>query len=130
MMYFGGTSALGVMSGENSKPKVSFTFPEKPFCGDRWFHTQHLVASVSFIGGLYGDEEHTFHAAYLPELDEFYARTMHFEYNKLRIEPDRIGLVIDAADQDNFLYALPVADLMVRIFDMAGYVPRKKLTHL
>ncbi len=121
MMYFGEASALGVMSGENSRPKVSFTLPEKPFCGDRWFHTQHLVASVSFIGGIYGDEEHTFHAPYLPELNEFYARTMHFGYDKLRIEPGRIGLVIDVADHDSFLYALPVADLMVRIFDMAGY---------
>lgn len=121
MMYFGQASALGVMSGENSKPKVSFTLPDKPFCGDSWFHSQHLVASISFIGGLYGDDDHTLKAPYLPELNEFYARTMHFEYSKLRIEPGRIGLVVDAADYDSFLYALPVADLMERIFDMAGY---------
>ena len=121
MMYFGDASALGVMSGEGSKPKVSFALSEKPFSGDSWFHQQHLVASVSFIGGLYGDEQHTFHAPYLPELNEFYARTMHFQYDKLRIEPERIGIVIDAADHDSFLYALPVSDLMERIFDMAGY---------
>jgi len=121
MMYFGDVSTLGVMSGEDSKPKVSFALSEKPFNGDIWFHQQHLVASVSFIGGLYGDEQHTFHAPYLPELNEFYSRTMHFQYNKLRIEPERIGIVIDATDHDSFLYALPVSGLMERIFNMAGY---------
>lgn len=121
MMSFGEETVLGVMSGEDSKPKVSFALSNKPFCGDTWFHQQRLVASVSFIGSLYGDEEHTFHAPYLPELNEFYARTMHYQYNKLRIEPGRVGIVIDAADHDSFLYALPVGELMKRIFGMAGY---------
>jgi hypothetical protein len=112
------------MSDEGSKPKVSFALSDKPFHDDIWFHQQHLVASVSFIGGLYGDEQHTFNAPYLPELNEFYARTMHFIYDKLRIEPERIGIVIDAADHDSFLYALPVAELIERIFDMAGYEAR------
>jgi len=42
-------------------------------------------------------------------------------YDVLRIEPGRIGILIDAREQDSFLYALPVAKLMERIFDMAGY---------
>jgi len=46
---------------------------------------------------------------------------MHFEYDKLRIEPGRVGLVIDAADRDSFLYALPVSDVMERLFGMVGY---------
>lgn len=120
-MYFGESSVLGVIGRENGKPKVSFALADKPFNGDVWFHQQHLVASVSFIGGLYGDEQHTFQAPYIPELNEFYARTMHFQYDKLRIEPERIGLVIDAADHDGFIYALPVDALMERVFRMAGY---------
>lgn len=121
MMYFGEVSVLGVMNDENTRPKITFALSDKPFCGDTWFHQQHLVASISFIGGLYGDEQHTLHAPYLPELNEFYARTMHFEYNKLRVEPERIGIVIDAADHDSSLYALPIPDLIERVFDMAGY---------
>lgn len=120
-MYFGEASVLGVMGSDNGKPKISFALSDKPFSGDPWFHQQHLVASVSFIGGLYGDEQHTFQAPYIPELNEFYARTMHFQYNKLRIEPERIGLVIDAVDHDGFVYALQVDALMERVFKMAGY---------
>lgn len=121
MMSFDQVSVLGVFGRERGQPKVSFALSDKPFCGDAWFHTQHLVASVSFIGGLYGDEQHTLNPPYIPELNEFYARTMHFQYDRLRIESERIGIVIDAADVDAWLFALPVADLFERIFGMAGY---------
>lgn len=46
---------------------------------------------------------------------------MHFEYDKLRIEPERIGLIIDTNDHDSFLNALPVSKLMEQVFLMAGY---------
>jgi hypothetical protein len=124
MMILGETAQLGVLAAETGKPKLSFALGDKPFCGDTWFHSQHLVASLSFIGGLYGDDLHTLDPPYIPELNVFYARTMHFEYNKFRIEPERIGLVIDAADADAFVYALPVADLFERIFHLAGFSTR------
>jgi hypothetical protein len=57
----------------------------------------------------------------VPELNEYYARTMHFQYDKLRSESGRIGLVIDACDKDAFIYALPVNDLIGRIFKLAGF---------
>jgi hypothetical protein len=120
-MHFDQVSALGVIGQESGKPKVSFSLNDKPFCGDPWFHTQHLVASVSFIGGLHRDDQHTLHPPFIPELNEFYARTMHFHYDRLRMESEGIGLVIDAADTDTFLYALPVADLVDRIFGMARF---------
>lgn len=121
MMHLGEASVLGVVSREAGKPKISFALAEKPFCGDVCFHQQHLVASISFVGGLYGDDQHALAPPYLPELNEFYARTMHFEYNKLRVEPERVGLVIKASDHDGFLYALPVSEMMERLFGMAAY---------
>jgi hypothetical protein len=121
MMHLGQASVLGVVGHEGGRPRVSFALSEKPFCGDVRFHQQHLVASVSLRGGLYADELHSFEPPYLPEFNEFYARTMHLRYNKLRIEPGRLGLVIGAAEHDSFLYALPVTDLMERMFEMTGY---------
>jgi hypothetical protein len=124
MMILGETAQLGVLAAETGKPKLSFALGDKPFFSDTWFHTQHLIASLSFIGGLYDDELHTLDPPYLPELNEFYARTMHFEYNKFRVEPESIGLVIDAADSDAFVYALPVADLFEQVFRLAGFSAR------
>jgi hypothetical protein len=117
MMIFGEASSLGVFGTENGKMKASFSLSDKPFSSDRWFYTQHLVASVSLFGG---DEQQTFHPPYVPELNEFLARTMYFPYNKLRIEPERLGIIIRAADHDSFLYALPVPALVERLFEMAG----------
>jgi len=120
-MYLGNASTLGVISTESGRPRISFSLDEKPFNEDSWFHTQHLVASLSFIGGLYSDEEHTLIPPFVPELNEFYARTMHFEYDKVRSESERIGLVIGACDKTAFINALPVMDLVERIFDLAGF---------
>lgn len=121
MMYLGEASTLGVMSESSGVSRVNFALTNKPFDDDSHFYNQHLVASVSLIGGLYSDEQNIFDVPYVPELNEFYARTMHFEYNKLRIEPGRVGLVIDASDHDSFLTAMPVENLVQRIFLMAGF---------
>jgi hypothetical protein len=121
MMHFGEVSTLGIVGSQFGKPKLSFALEGKPFNGDIWFHTQALVASVSFIGGLYGDEQHTLIPPFIPELNEFYARSMVFEYNKLRSEPGRVGLIIHASDTGESISPLPVADLVERIFDLAGF---------
>ena len=121
MMHFGEVSTLGISGSEFGRSTISFALEGKPFNGDAWFHTQALVASVSFIGGLYGDEQHTLVPPFIPELNEFYARSIAFDYRKLRSEPERIGLIIDASDTGASVRLLPVADLVERIWDLAGF---------
>jgi hypothetical protein len=120
-MYLGEVSTLGVVGGESENPRVSFALQNKPFNDDHWFHTHMLIASLSFIGGLYGNDEHLLVPPFIPELNEFYARTMHFEYNRLRSEPNGVGLVIGACDTDAFIRAMYVPDLIERVFDLAGF---------
>jgi len=124
LMYFSEVASLGVLVTEPGKPRLAFGLNDKPFATDAWFHSQHLVASLSFIGGLYGNEDYTLDPPYVPELNEFYARSMYFQYRRLRIEPERIGLVINATSTDASMYALPVADLFKRIFDLAGFTSK------
>ena len=121
VMHFGEVASLGVLVTEGNKPKVSFGLNDRPYAADPWFHTQHLVASVSFLGGLYGRNDFTLDPPYVPELNEFYARSMHFSYDRLRIESERIGLIVDAADSDSFVYALPTAELFKSVFALAGF---------
>lgn len=123
-MYFNKVSTLGVMGPDKGgKTKVSFALNDKPSSGDVWFGTQHLVASVSSYG-LWGDERHTIRPLFIPELNEFYAREMSFHFDKLRVEPEGVGLIIDAADTDSFLYALPVSSQTEKVFGMAGLSAR------
>ncbi len=122
IVYFDQVSTLGVVGRDaEMTPKISFSLNEKPFCDDVWFHTQHLVASVSFMGSLYPETLYTLQPPYIPELNEFFSRTMHFIYNKLRIEPDGLGIIIDAVDSDVSINALPIADLIERLFGLVGY---------
>lgn len=123
-MHLGEASALGVLITETGKPRLSFSLGEKPFSGHPWFRPQHLVASLSFTGGLYSNDDYTLAPPYVPELNEFYARTMGSRYNRLRIEPERIGVIVDAAQMDASLNALPVGELFQRVFELAGYTSK------
>jgi hypothetical protein len=65
---------------------------------------------------LYGsDNYYSFHPPYVPEWNEFFARHMHFEYSKLRVEPERIGIIIEAVDHDSFIYGLSVPALVEKL---------------
>lgn len=124
MMHFGEASSLGVLLTDGDKPKVSFGLNDRPYATDLWFLNQHLVASIDFLGGLYGRDDFTLDPPYIPELNEFYARAMHFQYDHLRIESERIGLIVKASDSDSFVYALPTAELFKRIFALAGFTAK------
>lgn len=122
MMILGEESSLGVFSDGAGRPTVSFAFKDKPFCGDVWFHTQHLVASLSFIGASPRGMQHTFRLPYIPELNAFFGQSTVVRYDSFRSEPERMGLVIDAADHDAHVAAMPTSELAERIFDMAGVI--------
>ena len=121
-MYLKTVSTLGIVSPERENPRVSFALNAKPFSGDAWFHTQRLVASVSFLGNpLSQDDLHTLRLPYLPELNEFFGRAMQ-THDSIRVEPaGDIGIIIDAADTDTSLTALSVNQLFDKVFGLAGY---------
>jgi len=122
MMHFDTVSTLGIVTREREHPRVSFALNAKPFASDVWFHTQHLVASVTFLGNpLFNDDLHTLKPPYIPELNEFFGRAMH-TYDSIRVEPDGgVGIIIDAADSDTSLTAIPCGDLFNRVFGLGGF---------
>lgn len=120
MMVLGEETSLGISGKAGEAPRVSFALQNRPYCADPWFFNQHLIASVSVVGGLYGDDQHTFQLPYMPEANEFFARSLLYDYSKFRIEPERLGIIITASDHDAFLNALPADKLFERILDQAG----------
>ena len=120
-MHFGEELSLGVRGGSLARPRIWFALKDKPFSGDVWFHRQHLVASISLIGGRSDGADYTFLPPCIPELNEFAARAMHHDYRGLRLERESVGVVIDAADHDIGLDALSVPALIEQIFGLAGF---------
>jgi hypothetical protein len=118
MMILGSAQSLGVLGSHDGLPRASFTLNNKPFNENIWFHTQHLVASLNFYGG--SEEGATFRPPYVPELNEYLARKMYLHYNRLRVEPERIGIIIDAADHNVTLSAASTFGLIEKTFELAG----------
>lgn len=118
LMIFGQETSLAVISN-GQRPQISFALKDKPFNSNSWFFTQHLVASV-FVFGPYERSDCTFRVPYLPEINEFAAREMIHSHDRLRIEPERLGIIIDAADHDLQIRAITISSLIERIFATAG----------
>lgn len=120
-IILGQETALGIVTRERgSTPRVSFSFREKPFHDDPWFYSQHLVASISASHYRHQDPEHVFQPPYVPELNEFYGRELHFRHDRVRIEPGRVGIIINATDKDEFIRGVPATMIAQRILELGG----------
>lgn len=120
IVHLGRSTTLGVINYDYSQPRISFMLNDKPFQSDALYGSNHLVASLS-IYNTDQDPEHTFNPPFIPELNEFYGRSMALQYDRLRSGTDTIDLIISATRTDLFLNALPVSKLFSQIFRMAGY---------
>lgn len=118
MMILGKASTLGVIGESSGRRRISFALADKPVTGNFWYHDQHLVASVSLIGDMF-DPRHTFLPPYAPELNTFLGRSMYYMPMALRIEPERLGIVIDTADNDAFLNSISPEEFFVELFKHA-----------
>jgi len=120
-MHFAEGRTLAAI-GQNSagKPRVSFQLPPKPLAEDPDLHNQHLVAAIDPGIGLWGNERETLHAPSIPELNEYYGRECYFEWNKTRVEPGGLGIIISADRDDLSLTALNVTELIRRAFGVVG----------
>src|SRR5262249_4508004 len=68
----------------------------------------------------------TFFPPYVPELNEYYGRELHFDYARVRAEPQSIwrsvSFLTDIGDADVTLRALPTAEIATKLFDRFGIV--------
>jgi len=119
-MYFSEGRSLAAVGMSSGKSRVSFQLPPKPFSEERWARDQHLVISADLGIGLFGNERSTLTTPYIPELNEFYGRNCHFEWDAARVERDALGIISHASTSDLSLDALDVSVLVEKIFRVAG----------
>lgn len=92
----------------------------KPFREDQWASRQCFVASVKATPLSLDCEEVTFCPPFVPELNEYYGRNLHFEWNKVRAELDSVGIIVDVDDQHVMLRGLEHHEVISKIFDACG----------
>jgi hypothetical protein len=120
LMHFGGKGVLAAVGSNFGTTGISFALPERPYLGDPYDSSQHLVASVDFGIGLYGNERETTFAPFLPELNDFYGRNCCLSSDRARVEPHGMGVIVGDHENDLTLLALNVEKLLTRIFSLAG----------
>jgi hypothetical protein len=119
VMYFGEAAALASID-QGDRPTISFALTGKPFANDPAAHAQHYVLSIDPGIGLFGNEQATLHAPFIPELNEFYGRNAHFIWNAARAEPGSLGIVETVEAEHLSLRALSTSDLVCRVFEAVG----------
>lgn len=125
-MYFSEGSTLGTLGQSSSElPRVSFQLPKKPFSDDVRLFDQHLAVSIDPGIGLFGNERATLHTPYVPELNEYYGRQYFFEWDKVRAEPESVGIITNAGRSDLSITGLDVSELISRIFSVAGITAKQ-----
>lgn len=107
-----------------AKQKASFSIPQKPFDDERGAWRQQYVVSVT--ARQYGElpiDGLTFNTPYVPQMNEFYGRNFHFEYDKARAEEDsldrgKIGIIKDVNDQQLTIHAISTHNWIKEFFQL------------
>lgn len=110
-------SVLGTVSRQFDRPSTTFQLPSKPFFSHSSLYEQQVVASVR---PLIQSPELILRPPYMPELNEYYGREIHFDSQKARSEPDGVGLIIGVTHSDLTLRALDSNRLIEQIFASRG----------
>lgn len=93
----------------------------KPFREDRGpVERQAMVASVRATGLPPDQEQLTFCPPFVPQLNEYYGRNLHYLWNVARAEPDSIGIVTNVGEHHIRLAGLLHDEVIARIFDACG----------
>lgn len=117
---YGRQSALAsIGKGYNDRPEIAFSFGKTPF-SDIGADNQHYVLSVDPGIGLFGDERATLFTPFLPTLNEYYGRNIHFEWDKARAEPESLGIITDIRHEHLTLRAVQTFELISEIFKTVG----------
>jgi len=71
-VYFSENQTMAMIASGYAQPQVIFQLLSKPYSGDWQNHDQHLVISINFGIGLFGDERSTLAIPNIPELNVYY----------------------------------------------------------
>jgi hypothetical protein len=117
--HFEETSVLANISSSDDYRSATFQLPPKPLHEDTAGSYQHFVITVRPWSDI-SDESYTFTPFYLPELNEFYGRNMYFEWDRARVEPEGLGIIIETIRDSITLHPVRVRDLVENIFSVFG----------
>src|SRR3989338_5756513 len=120
VMHFDSQSCQATVSKNQDQPVVSFELPDRPFSQDSRLAHQHAIVSVWPIIDISKGGDWTLQVPYIPELNEYFGRECHFEWNGARAEWEGLGVVIGINHEIMTLNALRCREVISKMFEACG----------
>jgi hypothetical protein len=119
-------AVLGSVDETERRPSLTFALPDKPVHEHPQLSRQGLAVTISGSDPWTFKGTATFFPPYVPELNEYYGRNLHFDYARIRCEPrsiaQSVSLLISSSDTDVTLRALPAIKIVNKLFERFGIV--------
>ena len=120
VMHFDSQSCLATVSKNQEQPVVSFELPDRPFSQDGRLCHQYAIVSIWPITDLSKGGDWTLQVPYIPELNEYFGRECHFEWNGARAEWEGLGVVIGIHQEILTVNALRCREVISKTFEAFG----------
>lgn len=120
VMHFDSQSCLATVSDHQGQPTISFELPGKPWSQDARLTHQHAIATVWPITDISQGGDWTLQVPYIPELNEYFGRECHFDWNGARAEREGLGVVIGINRDIMTLNALRCREVISKTFEAFG----------
>ena len=121
MCVIGETTVTAFEADGEDGIRLSFSLSGKPFSEHAYFLNQHLIASLGRIYSGDRNETHTYAPPYIPQLNEYYARSTQIRHDCFRSEPEGNGIVITSTKGELTVKALNIEELVNQMFGLASY---------
>ena len=117
--HFEEASVLANVSSSDNYKAATFQLPPKPIHEETAGSYQHLAVTIRSYLDI-RDESYTFIPFYLQELNEFYGRNLYFQWDRTRVEPEGLGIIIETITDSITLQAVRVRELIENLFNVFG----------
>jgi len=101
------------------RPSIVVPLDNKPFSREFPFGWQKLVASIDVTMRLQ-EGKASFRVPYLPQLNEWLGRASVSNPDRVRVEREGVGIVVQAHDEHVWATAVPTAEIIGRVFRTYG----------
>jgi hypothetical protein len=118
-IQFEDQSVLGTVDESDGKISIAFPLPPKPSVETADGSDERAIVTIKRVMDP-NPSVGTFQYPFIPALNQFYGREVHFDPSKARIEPDGLGMVIKVSDADLRIRGIAPINLAEKIFGLAG----------
>ena len=119
---FSNVTILGHLADKNEWPKASLELKDKPTSRDTSILNQKFIVVVRPIHCELVNDQFTFHAIHIPQLNHFYSRhCLGTGPDEIRSHSDGLGIIIGSTDSNLNLRAIRKHECLEKLFELYGY---------